>query len=369
MDKLTFQIASRKIKGVGDVTVRTLIAYLGDVEAMFAASNKALRQVPGIFNRADVIERGREAALQAAVLEAEFVRKYKIETYFCTDDNYPLRLRECVDAPLLMYSRGNFDLNANKVISIVGTRKCTPYGAEMTNKLLEGIAEYYPDVLVVSGLAYGVDIMAHRNALACGLPTLGVVAHGLDRIYPAVHKNMAKRMVQCGGLLTEYDHGSPLARENFVKRNRIVAGISDATIVIESAKRGGSLITASIAASYNREVFAVPGRVTDEFSKGCNLLIRTNRAAAVETLEDLEYILGWDRGSGNKPVQQTKLLLNLSADEQKVVDYLRKEGKSHINTLSIVNKLPMRQLNPLMINLEFNGVLRCYPGNMYELCD
>jgi DNA processing protein len=343
------------------------VAYLGGVEAIFTESEKALKSVPGIDNRAMLILGGRKDALEKAKKEIDFITKNDIETAFYLDKNYPLRLRECTDAPLLLYTNSSTNLNPAKAISIVGTRRCTPYGTEMTLRFISYIAQYYPDTLIVSGLAYGIDIVAHRNALKNGLPTIGVLAHGLDIVYPSVHEKTALKMKGNGGLLTEFTSNTRPIPENFVKRNRIVAGMSDATIVIESAQRGGSVITASIASSYNREVFAVPGNFTEPLSVGCNRLIKSNKAGMIEGVSDLEYILGWSRDENKKRSQQTKLLIDLTDEEQLVFDYLEKEGKSHINPISIVCKLPMSRLMPILVNMEFNGFLSCYPGSMYLL--
>ena len=367
MDQLLYQIAITKIKGIGDASTKALVAYLGGVEPIFTENEKALKRVPGIDNRAMLILGGRKDALEKAKKEIDFITRNDIETAFYLDKNYPLRLRECTDAPLLLYTNSSTNLNPAKAISIVGTRRCTPYGTEMTKRIISEIAQYYPDTLIVSGLAYGVDIVAHRNALKNGLPTIGVLAHGLDNVYPSAHKKTALKMQENGGLLTEFRSNTRPIPENFVKRNRIVAGMSDATIVVESAQRGGSLITASIASSYNREVFAVPGNSTEPLSVGCNRLIKSNKAGMIEGVSDLEYILGWSRDENKKRSQQTKLLIDLTDEEQMVFDYLEKEGKSHINPISIVCKLPMSKLMPILINMEFNGFLNCYPGSMYLL--
>jgi len=367
MDQLLYQIAITKIKGIGDVSTRALIASLGSVEPIFTEGEKVLKSVPGIDNRAIAILDGRKKALEMAKAEVDFLAKNDMKAVFFLDKDYPLRLRECNDAPMLIYTNSSTNLNPAKAISIVGTRRCTPYGTEMTQRIISEIAQYYPDTLIVSGLAYGIDIVAHRNALKNGLPTVGVLAHGLDQVYPAAHKKTAIKMQENGGLLTEFPQKTRPIPENFVRRNRIVAGMSDATIVVESAQRGGSLITASIASSYNREVFAVPGYSTEPLSMGCNHLIKTNQAAMIEGLSDIEYLLGWSRDENKKRSQQTKLLIDLTEEEQMVFDFLESEGKTHINPISIVCKLPMSKLMPILINMEFNGFLNCYPGSMYQL--
>ncbi len=367
MEQLLHKIAITKINGIGDYLAKNLIAYLGSIEAIFTAGEKVLRQIPGIDQKAYAIIDGKKNALEIAKREIEFIQKNNIKATFYTDKDYPLRLKECNDAPILLYHKSSTNLNPAKAISIVGTRRCTPYGTEMTQRIISEIAEHYPDVLIVSGLAYGIDIVAHRSALKNGLPTLGVLAHGLDDIYPKAHATIAEKMLHQGGLMTEFSTNTRPIPENFVKRNRIVAGFSDACIVIESAKRGGSLITANIADSYNREVFAVPGNSTAPLSEGCNHLIKSQKAAMIENLADLEYVLNWSRLENKKRAQQTSLLIAMTDEEQMVFDYLEKEGKSHINPISIVCKIPMSRLNPILINLEFSGLIRCYPGGMYEL--
>lgn len=367
MEKLHYQIGITKIKGIGASAAKSLIAYLGGVEAIFKESDQHLRQVPGIDSKAEAIIYYREDALKRADEEINYMQKHDVRAAFYSDPSYPLRLKECNDFPLMVYALGRAGFNPAKSISIVGTRRSTPYGTEMTKRLIQEISEHYPETQIVSGLAYGVDIVAHRAALRFGLPTVGVLAHGLDRIYPGAHRDTAQRMLERGALLTEFSTQTEPIRENFVRRNRIVAGMTDATLVIESAKRGGSLITANMASGYNRDVFAVPGRKTDEQSEGCNKLIKSNMAAMVEQLSDLEYVLGWSRDENKKRSQQTKLMLILNDEEQLVYDYLQKEGKSHINPISIVNKLPMSKLNPILINMEFNGLIKCFPGGMYQL--
>lgn len=367
MEQIIYQIAISKIKGIGDASAKALIAYLGGVEAIFTESEKALRRVPGIKNRAAIILGGRHDAVEKAKREVEFMNQNGVGALFYLDPNYPLRLKECNDAPLLLYAKNSTNLNAAKAVSIVGTRRSSPYGTEMVQHIISEIAQYYPDTLIVSGLAYGVDISAHRNAMKHNLPTVAILAHGLDRIYPSLHKKTAAAMQENGGLLTEFPVKIKPLPENFVKRNRIVAGMCDATIVVETGQRGGSLITANMASSYNREVFAVPGRSTEPLSAGCNHLIKSNQAAMIEGVAELEYLLGWSREENKKRSQQTRLLMDLTDEEQLVFDYLEKEGKSHINAISIVCKIPISRLSPILINMEFNGFLNCYPGNMYRL--
>ena len=368
MEQILYKIGATKIKGIGDVSIKTLIAYLGSIEAIFTTNMNTLRSIPGINQKALAVLDERDTALEEAKKELDFITKNDIKATFYTDKDYPLRLKECNDAPVLLYHKTSTDLNPAKAISIVGTRRSTTYGKEMTQRIISEIAQYYPNVAIISGLAYGIDAIAHRCALKYNLPTIGVLAHGLDNIYPKAHYGIAEKMMGNGGLLTEFPSSTRPIPENFVKRNRIVAGFSDACIVVESAKKGGSLITAAIADSYNRDVFAVPGNSTAPQSEGCNHLIKTQKASMIESLEDLEYLLNWSREENKKRSQQTSLLIAMTDEEQMVFDYLEKEGKSHINSISIVCKIPMSKLNPIMINLEFSGLLKCYPGNMYELC-
>ena len=285
-DKRIYQIGLTMIEGVGDVLARHLLEVLGDAEAVFVEKPHLLEKVPGIGKTIATKER-RDKALSLAEKELAFVEKNHIALYFLTDADYPKRLFECPDAPVLFYFKGNADLNAARVISVVGTRRATAYGQEQTEHLLNELSRSFPDLLVVSGLAYGIDICAHRSALKCQLPTVGVLAHGLDRIYPPVHRATAVEMLAHGGLLTDFPMDTNPDRQNFVRRNRIVAGLADAIIVVESAEKGGSLITADLALSYGRDIFTFPGRVTDPRSKGCNALIRQNKAGLITCAEDL----------------------------------------------------------------------------------
>jgi DNA processing protein len=277
-------------------------------------------------------------------------------------------MKECIDAPIILYFRGNADLNAEKIVSIVGTRKASGYGREITEKLLYDFANAYPETLIVSGLAYGIDICSHKAALSNHLPTAGVLAHGLDRIYPDVHRNIAVEMLKHGGLLTDFMSETNPDRQNFVKRNRIVAGISDCTIVIESAEKGGALITASIADAYNKDVFAVPGKVTDNYSSGCNALIKYRKAALVTCADDVFRELCWDKAKGGKKTAiQKTLFVELTSDEQALTDLLAKTESMQLNTLCVESNMPVAKLASLLFELEMKGVVRCMPGGLYRL--
>ena len=292
-DKQIYQIGLTMINGVGDILARHLLEALGDAEAVFTEKRQSLEKIPGIGDSI-ITEIKRADVLLRAEKELAFAQKNGISIYFLKDINYPERLRECPDAPVLFYFKGNADLNAAHIISVVGTRRASAYGQEVTERLLRDLSVSFPDLLVVSGLAYGIDICAHRNALKNQLPTVGVLAHGLDRIYPPVHRSTAIEMLDRGGLLTDFPSGTNPDRQNFIRRNRIVAGLADATIVIESAEKGGSLITADIAFSYGRDVYAFPGRVTDINSKGCNSLIRQNKGGLITCADDLIMAMRWD---------------------------------------------------------------------------
>ena len=269
----------------------------------------------------------------------------------------------------MLYSKGNIDLNGGKFIGIVGTRNATEIGKENCKKLIQDIAASQPNAVIVSGMAYGVDICAHKVALDAGLPTLGVLGHGLDRIYPAVHRPTAVKMMPKGGLLTEYLSQTNPDRQNFVQRNRIIAGLCDAIIVVESAVRGGALITAEMANDYNRDVFAFPGRVNDEWSAGCNALIKNNKASLIETADDLLRFMNWEKqDSGSKENVQTTLFLDLSVEEQAVVSVLRQNLDGvQLNELAIQLEKPVSKISSMLLEMEFKGVVKCLPGNVYRI--
>lgn len=366
-DKTIYRIALTMIKGVGDQTARQLLRTLGDEKAVFTEKKHLLEKIPGIgpYISAEI---SRPEVMQKAEKEAAFVEKNKISVFFYTDDAYPARLKECEDAPVLFYFKGKANLDATRIISIVGTRHATAYGQNCTEDLVRELRLIFPDTLIVSGLAYGIDITAHRSSLLYGLPTIGVLAHGLDRIYPAAHRNTASRMLENGGLLTDFPSGINPDRPNFVKRNRIVAGLSDATVVIESAEKGGSLITADIAFSYGRDVYSFPGRTHDEQSKGCNTLIRQNKAGLITSAADLVSALCWDTAPVKKqeiPVQ-TSFLPDLTNEEQQIFDVLKKENGLHINQLSVLFGYPVSRLSSLLFALEMKGVVKNIPGGIYK---
>ena len=307
--------------------------------------------------------------LPRAEQEIEFIIKNKIRTNYFADKDYPYRLKECPDAPIILYSKGNCELNNAKFIGIVGTRNATEYGKELCCKLIADIAQNMPNAVIVSGLAYGVDICAHKAALDAGLPTIGAIGHGLDRIYPATHRSTAVKMLVNGGLVTEYMSGTNPDRQNFVQRNRIIAGLCDASIVVESAAKGGALITAELANDYNRDVFAFPGRIGDEYSAGCNMLIKSNKATLIESANDLMKCMNWDIAAPDKDKNiQVSLFPDLSDEEQEVVSLLRKYPDGvQVNELAILLNKPFSKVSSQMLEMEFKGLLKCLPGGIYKI--
>lgn len=360
---LISKIALTLIKGVGHVTAKNLLSNFGDADSIFKASKEALMQVPGVGAgiAAQILETD---ALEEAARQLRFLEKHKIETLFFKDDNYPRRLRECPDAPIILYYKGTADLNHARIVSIVGTRRATEYGKMLCRQLAETLRSY--NVLVVSGLAYGIDIAAHKESLANEIPTIGVLGHGLDRIYPSMHKSIGQGMLRNGGLLTEFPLNTLPDRENFPKRNRIIAGIADVTIVVEATSKGGALITADIAGSYNRDVFAFPGRTTDEYSQGCNFLIKTNRAGLLNHARDLVYYLGWDDPHRKSAERQLKLPVGLSLEELSIVQVLR-DAPAMVDEIAIKTTLQQSKLAIHLLSLEMQGVLTSLPGNVYRL--
>ena len=284
------------------------------------------------------------------------------------DAEYPSRLRECDDAPLVLYTLGTANLNASHVVSIVGTRKATEYGRDLCASFVRDLTAAIPDVLIISGLAYGIDVAAHRASLASGASTVGVLAHGLDRIYPSVHRTVAAQMAkQGGGLVTEYMSVTEPERQNFVQRNRIVAGMADAVVVVESAAKGGSLITAEIAQAYNRDCFAFPGRVGDEYSRGCNNLIRDNRAALITSAADFLKAMNWDSAAVAEKTVQRELFVELTPDEERVLTLLRKHSEDvHINMLAVETDIPAGRLISILCSLEMKDLVRTLAGARYS---
>ncbi len=312
-----------------------------------------------------------DEAMRRAEVELEYDLKYGIKPLCMNDDNYPARLRECDDAPLMLFYKGNANLNQQRVINIVGTRHCTSYGEDLIRRFVRELKALCPQVLIVSGLAYGVDVIAHRHALDNGYETVGVLAHGLDMLYPARHREIAIEMIRQGGLLTEFLTLTNADKINFVRRNRIVAGMSDACILIESAAKGGGLITTDISQAYNRDVFAFPGKVGDRYSEGCNNLIRSNGATLLTSAEEFVKDMGWSddaklMAAKRKGIERSMFPV-LSAEEQAIVDVLDKTNDLQINILSVKSNIGIGQLTALLFSLEMKGMIKTLAGGMYHL--
>ena len=364
-DSLEYKIAISLIPGIGSVTARTLISYVGSVEGVFYEKEKNLLKIPGI-GEVNAQRVARQTVLDRAKREVEFIGKNRIRAFFYLDADYPTRLRNCSDAPIILYYRGNANLNERHIISVVGTRSATSYGKEICDELIRSFSERNYRILVVSGLAYGIDVQAHKACLKYDIPTVGVFAHGLDTIYPALHASIATKMLDNGGLLTDFISETKIDRQNFLRRNRIIAGLADATVVVESAEKGGALVTADIANSYTRDVFAFPGRSTDLYSKGCNKLIRLNEAALVECQADIEKAMNWDVKVSSNRSYQTSLFVELTSEEQQLVDLL-KGGDRFVDEITVETQLPMSKVSALLLGLEFKGIVSSLPGKMYRL--
>ncbi|TAF46598.1 MAG: DNA-protecting protein DprA [Sphingobacteriales bacterium] len=361
---MLYNIALTLVKGVGDYNLRSLISHCGDAQNVFKAQAETLKKIPGIGPKTAQAILSKQTFARAEK-ELAFIEKYKIKPLFFTDTDFPKRLHNCEDAPAMLYFKGNANINNQKIIAVVGTRNATPYGKIFCEKLISGLKKY--NLLVVSGLAYGIDIAAHKAALGHQVQTLGVLGHGLDRIYPALHRSTAEKMLDCGGLITEFPSETNPDRQNFPKRNRIIAGMADATIVVEAAVTGGALITAQIANSYNRDVFALPGRVDEEFSEGCNYLIKTNRAQLITKVEDIEYILGWVQAKLTPKPQQLSIYPNLSSDEQKIVKLIAEKNSVSFDDLQNNLDMPQSKMAMAILNLEMQTIIIALPGKVYKL--
>jgi DNA processing protein len=359
---LIYQIALTMVPGIGGILGKKLVNACGGVEAIFKEKKGNLMKIKGIGGAAIAGINNKEI-FERADKEIEFISKYQIRTLFYDEDDYPVRLKHCPDGPLLMYYKGTDVLSSKKILGVVGTRKPSLYGKE---KCREIISQVDKDILIVSGLAYGIDTVAHHSALERDLPTVAVLAHGLDLIYPWMNKPLAEKMVRQGGLLTEEPSGTRLNRDLFPKRNRIIAGLSDAVLVIESGLTGGAMITADIASSYDRDVFALPGRSGDKTSEGPNFLIKTNKAALIETAADINNLLGWTDHTVDRQIR-LDFLLNLNEEESKVMECLNKEKTVNIEEIYVVTGLPLNRLTSILLNFEFEGIVKAFPGRMYRL--
>lgn len=361
-DTLFYTLALQAVQGIGCKGARKLIAYFGSPKNVLEADEELLREVHGIGPKLCKNLKSKEV-LKKAEKEIQTIQKYRLNVVSYFDPEYPAHLRNCGDAPLLLFFKGQMNLGERPIISIVGTRKMTSYGAGFMKRLFSEMVQYDP--IVISGLAYGVDILAHRLALHYDLKTVGVLAHGLDRIYPRAHYKTALKMVEDGALLTEFWTGTSPEKENFVKRNRIIAGMSEATLVVESSEKGGSLITADLASSYHREVFAVPGRSSDPYSVGCNHLIKTHRASLLTDAKDLVYLMNWKTVRQSTPSEIERKSLNRV--EKKLYEAIQEHGKIQTDQLSQYCALPVKDTLSILLRLELYGIIRELPGKFYEI--
>ena len=357
-----YEIALTLIQGVGDVVGKKLVAYCGGAEAVFCETKKALTKIPNITE--SIVDNIMSLnVLKRAEEEIKFVEKNEITPLFYLDSQYPKRLQHCHDSPMLLYYKGKADLNAPKVVGVVGTRNISDYGKYVTENVIEELSA--DNVLIVSGLAYGVDAAAHRAALKYDLATVGVLGHGMQTVYPAENRKLSQKMLEKGGVLTEFISGTKPDRENFPQRNRIVAGMVDCLLVVESALKGGAMITAEIANSYDREVFAVPGRVGDIYSEGCNHLIKINKANLLTNAADIRYIMRWDVDT-KVVAKQMRMFRDFSENEKKIMDVFGDNRTVHLDDIIVGSELPPSKIASVLLSLEFDGILTAFPGKRYQ---
>lgn len=363
-EQLLYQLALTLIPKIGAITAKKLIAYVGSPEAVFRESTSSLRKIPGI---GDYL--ASQVSLTTIIGEAEAeiknMEQRQISYVYYLDPGYPWRLKNCEDGPLLLFYKGNPDFSRTKILSIVGTRSATRYGREACEMVVAGLASKYPDLVIVSGLAYGIDITAHRFALEYGLDTYAVLAHGLTTIYPPTHTDTAMRIMNQGALLSDFNSTIKPERNNFLRRNRIIAGLAEATLIVESGKKGGALITADIASSYNREVLAIPGKINDNYSSGCNYLIKNNIAALIESASDIEQILNWETETPARQQQITNTS-TLTDDEKKIIQHIKDEPGIIQEILSVRTGIPINKLAVLLLQMELQNWISTMPGNRYN---
>ena len=357
-----YEIALTLVAGIGDVIGKKLVAYCGGAEAVFCENKKALIKVPNITENVIKSIMSKQV-MQRAEEELVFVEKNGIKPLFYLDPQYPKRLQHCHDSPMMLYYKGKADLNVPKVVGVVGTRNISDYGRYITESIIEDLSG--DNVLIISGLAYGVDATSHRAALKYNLATVGVLGHGMQTIYPAENRQLSQKMLEEGGILTEFVSGTKPDRENFPQRNRIVAGMVDCLLVIESALKGGAMITAEIANSYDREVFAVPGRIGDIYSEGCNHLIKINKANLITNATDMRYVMRWDVDT--KIVsKQMRMFRDFSEEEKKIMDVFGKNNIVHLDDIIVGTELSPSKIASVLLSLEFDGILTALPGKRYQ---
>ena len=361
---LLYTLALQHVPNIGDIIAKRLISHCGTAEAVINEKKQNLLKIDGIGS---VILGGLHEShhLKEAEKEIGFIKENNIIISYFKDDNYPDKLKHCIDGPILLFQSGKISLKEQRIISIVGARKITTSGIAFCEDLVEKLAIYNP--VIISGFAYGTDITAHKAALKHNLQTIGCLAHGLNQIYPKVHKKYMVDMEKSGGFFTDFWSSDTFDKNNFLKRNRIIAGLSEATIVIESAEKGGSLVTADIANSYNRDVFAVPGRITDSQSSGCNNLIKYQKAHMLTTALDVPYILNWKLEEENKPAIQKQLFVELDATEKVIYNFLKENEKQQLDVIAINCNLPIFKMASVLLNMELKGVIRPLPGKLFEI--
>lgn len=359
---MLFKIALTLIPGVGDVNGKKLVAYCGGVREVFREKKSSLKKIPGV---GEALAGGilRQDYLKLAEKEINYIEKHGIEAFFYLDDGYPGRMKHCEDGPMMLYLKGCRGLEKPQVLAVVGTRRASVYGQDMTAQIITDLKDL--DILIVSGLAYGIDTFAHRASVSNALPNVAVLAHGLDTLYPFLNKPLAEKIMENGALVTEFPSGTPLNKDYFPRRNRIIAGMSDAVLVVESAERGGALITADIALSYNRDVLALPGKATDPKSRGCNKLIKANRAALVENAADIRFQMGWDKPVSPRAIQQ-RLFSDLSQEEERIWNALAVDQEANIDDIYIQSGLSPSKVSAILLKLEFDGMVTCLPGKRYR---
>ncbi|MFT5238212.1 MAG: DNA processing protein [Flavobacteriaceae bacterium] len=363
-DELCYTLALQRVPNLGDTSAKKLLQFVGSAEGIFKEKRTNLLKIDGI-GALKLKDLNASKILIDAERELEYIDANAISYSFFKDNSYPERLKHCLDGPLLIFYRGNIDLESRRIISVVGTRNITTYGRDFCLKLINELAPTNP--IIVSGFAYGVDIAAHKAAIDNGLQTIGCLAHGLNQIYPKVHKKYVSQVEENGGFITEFWSRDAFDRTNFLKRNRIIAGMSEATIVIESAEKGGSLVTADIANSYNREVFAAPGRTSDSQSQGCNNLIKTQQARLLTSAADIVYMLGWKLEDFKIKPQQKQLFVELSPEEKVIYDYLKDKEKQVLDIIALNCKMPTFKASSLLLSMELKGVIRPLPGKLFQI--
>jgi DNA processing protein len=363
-EELFHTLVLQKVPNLGDASAKKLIHKAGSASAVFTEKKNKLLKIDGI-GAFKLKELHNTNYFALAEQEIRFIEDNNVSVSFFMDEDYPENLKHCIDGPVVFFHRGNINFNRKRIVSIVGTRKITTYGSAFCEKLVEDLAPL--DVVIVSGFAYGVDIAAHKAAVKNKLQTIACLAHGLNQIYPKTHKKYVNEVEYNGGFITEFWSSDAFDKTNFLKRNRIIAGISEATIVIESAEKGGSLVTSEIANSYSRDVFAVPGRITDSQSQGCNNLIKTQRAHLLTSVADLVYILNWKLDEEKKKPVQKQLFVELTDEEKVIFNYLKTKEKAHLDELAIACETPIFKATSLLLNLELKGLVKPLPGKMFEI--